>query len=217
MNALDIKQLIVGQLQTNCYLIIDPKAQESIIIDPGDDADYVIRIIQDEKVTPTKIIATHGHFDHILSVLELKLAFNIPFYANLKDEFLIKTAKKRAEHFLPNQADLVSPIDHNLTNKTIIKVGDSDLKVIETPGHTPGSICLYNKELKILFSGDTLFKEGVGRTDLSYSSNADLIKSLKRISSLSKNTTIYPGHGDSTILGKEIIYLTEIGYLDKKA
>ena len=199
-----IKTLVVGQLQTNCYLIIDKKVKKALIIDPGDDADYIIRILADEKVTPLKIIATHGHFDHILGVTELKLNFNIPFLINQKDLFLVKDMVKRTKYYLPDVTPIPPNIDKFLVNDEVIDFGNNQIRIIETPGHTPGSICLYSAKQNILFSGDTIFAGGgVGRTDFSYSSSIDLQKSLKKIFKLPGITTIYPGHGETSTIKQE--------------
>lgn len=199
-----VKTLVVGQLQTNCYLIIDRKVKKALIIDPGDDADYITRIILDEKLIPQKIIATHGHFDHILGVSELKLNFNIPFLINQKDFFLVDDMVKRTKYYLSDVTPIPPSIDKFLANDEIIDFGSYQIRIIETPGHTPGSICLFLKEKNILFTGDTLFAGGgVGRTDFSYSSSFDLQKSLKKIFKLPINTLIYPGHGSFSTIEKE--------------
>lgn len=193
-----IKRLIVGQLATNCYLVFDEKTRESLIIDPGDDGDYIIRRISDLRLQPKMILATHGHFDHILAVTELKLAYNIPFLIHQKDLFLIKTAPQSAKHWLGINVDPVILPDRFIEEKDSVSMGQEELTVLETPGHTPGSLCLMG--LGILFSGDTLFAQGVGRTDFSYSSKEDLQKSLKKIFKLADNVIVYPGHGEETII-----------------
>lgn len=199
MDQLKIIPLVVGQMQTNCYLVAESNSKETIIIDPGDDADYIIRIISDNKLIPKKIIATHGHFDHIMGVTELKLAYNIPFLIHKNDAFLVSNMQKSAKHFLGINTDPPPSIDQFISSDTKIS-----LEIIETPGHTPGSICLYLKEGNILFTGDTIFAEGgVGRTDFSYSSVKELTKSLNKIFMLPQNTTIYPGHGNPSNLTKE--------------
>lgn len=203
--GLEVVSLIVGQMQENCYLVFDNKSLETLIIDPGDDADYVERIIGDKKLIPVQIIATHGHFDHIMAVTELKLAYNIPFCIHQDDEFLVKNMKSSAKHFLGIETDPPPIIDEFLNPKSKIKIGDNYLKTIESPGHTPGSCCLYSKEENILFTGDLLFaRGGVGRTDFSYSDTGKLKKSLKKIFKLPPETQILPGHGRSSTLLEEI-------------
>lgn len=191
-----IRILPLGQLQTNCYLVFDCGNHEGLIIDPGDDADYIARIIGDEKIRPLAILATHGHFDHLLAATELKLAFNIPFLIHQKDEFLVKETQKSAKHFLKlRSVDPPPPIDDFLKESQKITFGKHHLQVLETPGHTPGSVCFYLKEKGLLFCGDTVFKNGPGRTDLSYSLPQNMKNSLAKLLLLPPKTIFYPGHG----------------------
>lgn len=196
-----ITTLSVGQVRTNCYIVTDNG--EVGIIDPGDDGDYIIRKITDLGAKPVWILSTHGHFDHLLAVSELALTYKIPFYLHPKDNFLLARAKESAEHFLKISVDpiLVEPVP--ATGKTQLLVGKSMFQVIETPGHSPGGICLYNKSKKVIFTGDLLFGRGlVGRTDFKYCSKKNLEKSLTKIFKLPKDTLVYPGHGEEAVLGK---------------
>ena len=206
---LSVKTLPVGDLEANCYLVSD--GNKCIIIDPGDDADFITETIASEKLTPIAIVLTHGHFDHVLGCLELKLNFNIPILLHEKDKKIYTSANQSAKHWLKKNTLKVPPIDQFIKEGDIIKVGAQTLTVIETPGHTPGSICLYSSpphnskfiiHNSVLFTGDTLFKDAVGRTDLSYSSPSDLSKSLLKLKAVSCQlpTVVYPGHGESTTL-----------------
>ncbi|HUS60130.1 MAG TPA: MBL fold metallo-hydrolase [Nevskiaceae bacterium] len=197
-----IERLIVGQLQTNCYLAWDEERSEAVIIDPGDDADFIIRKIQDLKIQPIFIVATHGHFDHVLAVTELKLAYLIPFLMHKADLFLLKKSGATAQYFTEIRTDPILPPDKFVKEGDLIKFGKEKLKVIETPGHTPGSIALFTPG--ILFSGDTVFAQGVGRTDFSYASSKKLKNSLKKLFQLPEKTVVYPGHGPTTTIGKKI-------------
>jgi len=202
---LSVKTLPVGDLEANCYLVSN--GNKCIIIDPGDDADFITETIANEKLAPTAIVLTHGHFDHVLGCLELKLNFDIPILLHQNDLKLYSSANQSAKHWLKKNTLKVPPIDQFIKEGDKIKVGSETLTVIETPGHTPGSICLYHPGA--LFTGDTLFKDAAGRTDFSYSSPSDLAKSLTKIKSilsepfpLSKGEpkgviTVYPGHGES--------------------
>lgn len=205
MNDFEIKTLVVGQLQTNCYLLIDRKIKQALIIDPGDDAQYIIEKLSGEKVTPVTIIATHGHYDHILAIFELKLIYKIPFLANRKDEFLLKNIKRSSWYYSKIKADPIPEINQYLKDKDKIQIGNINLSVMETSGHTPGSICLYFAKQNILFTGDTIFAGGgVGRTDFSYCSTSDLHDSLKTIFKLPNQTIIYPGHGEISTIKREV-------------
>lgn len=205
--TLDVVTLPVGSLQTNCYLAYDILTFKCLIIDPGDDADYIIGFIAKLKLKPQAIIATHGHFDHILAVTELKFAYHIPFFIHINDRFLVKDMQSSAKYFLKVKTDPPPEIDEFLTNQQEIKFGRQSLKIIETPGHTPGSVCLYNKQHNILFTGDLLFAEGgVGRTDFSYSNKSQLNNSITKILKLPIHTNLFPGHGKQTDIKKERIY-----------
>ena len=203
---MDFITLTVGQMQENCYLVFDNVSKDALIIDPGDDADYIERIISDHSLTPKLILATHGHFDHCMAVLELKLAYKIPFFINFKDKFLIKNMSSSARHFLGIDAGPPPEVDANLIEGKSFRIGKSSLKVMETPGHTPGSVCLYDQIAKRLYTGDTLFAEGgIGRTDFKYSSQENLVASLEKIFKLPNPTEIYPGHGRPSTLEEEKI------------
>lgn len=192
-----IVTLVVGQMATNCYLVYDLESKESIVIDPGDDADYIRQNIFELEITPRQILATHGHFDHLLAVAELKLAFNVPFLLNKKDVFLLKKLKTSTRHFLKILEAVKPEPDNFISENEEIILGKEKLKIIETPGHTPGSISLHNEAGRFLISGDLVFAQGgLGRTDFCYSNKSDFRKSLKRVKGF-QNWRIFPGHGNS--------------------
>ena len=194
-----VKTLIVGSLSTNCYLIFDEKTREAIIIDPGDDADYIERVISDLALIPIKIIVTHGHFDHALAIFELKSAYKIPFCASKKDEFLLKNISKSAQFFSKIKNSFIPKIDINIKNNDEIILGKEKLKVIETPGHTPGSLSFYFPESKIAFVGDIFFADGtLGRCDFKYGDKKELIASVAKILKLGKRMKVYSGHGPAS-------------------
>ena len=200
---MEIKKLVVGQLQTNCYLVWDKETKEGIIIDPGDDAEYILNRLKDLEIKPQIILATHGHFDHVLAVFELKMALKIPFLIHQKDLFLLKRADKTADWFTGIKDGFVPSADGFLKENKKISFGErTQLKVIETPGHSPGGVAFLSRG--VVFSGDTLFRQGVGRTDFSYCSQADLIDSIKnKLFKLPDKTIVYPGHGEETTIGEE--------------
>lgn len=200
--------LPVGSLQTNCYIVIDNHSQTALIIDPGDDAEYIKQIIIDHHLKPIDIIATHGHFDHILAAWALQQDFKIPFKINTKDLFLVKRMQETAKYFLNYDIlDLPPEIDHQSHLDKTVKLGDNYLEVILTPGHTPGGVALYNKHDACVFVGDTIFAGGgVGRTDFSYSNQDDLRFSIKKILSLPSQTVIYAGHGETTTIKDALHY-----------
>jgi glyoxylase-like metal-dependent hydrolase (beta-lactamase superfamily II) len=191
--------------------VFDSQASDVIIIDPGDDADYIVRILTDLDQIPSRIIATHGHFDHVLAATELKLAYNIPFLMHKDDEFLLRRLQSTAKHFLGIETDPAPLVDKYLKEGDEIKVGKYILKVIETPGHTPGGISLYCKKAKILFTGDTIFeKGGVGRTDFAYANNNHLMDSIRKLLKLPEGTVVYTGHGGKTTIKGAKTYFAQL-------
>lgn len=198
----------LGVLKTNCYLAVDQQSKNCLIIDPADEGSYIIQKITDLNIKPVAIIATHCHFDHVLGSLEVKLAYNIPFLINSKDEFLLKRAQSSALHWLGHAVDPPAPPDGYIDNQTnldeLLTAKNYQLKAIETPGHTPGSTSLYSKESRLVFTGDTLFARGsVGRTDFTYASTTELNQSIQKLFQLPDETIIYPGHGEPSTIGAE--------------
>jgi hydroxyacylglutathione hydrolase len=199
----EIIRLVVGSLRSNCYVIHDES--ECVVIDPGDDAEYIKDTIAKLDVNPTKILATHGHFDHILAALELQLTYKIPFYINKKDIFLLNNMARSVRKYLGVEPLPPPIVDSELTENKKLVLGKSTFSVIETPGHTPGSICLYSKIDNILICGDLIFDGGaVGRTDFSYSNNVIQNESIGKIVKLPANTKVYSGHGDEFLLSSFI-------------
>lgn len=202
-----IVKLELGQLQTNCFIAICEETKEGIVIDPADEGGFIAEKVLSLGVKPVMIVATHGHFDHVLGLLELKLAFGLPFVMHEDDQLLLKQAQKSALHWLKRQVDPVPMYDWDLMDGDEIRFGKEKLKVIHTPGHTPGSVSLYSEKDKILFSGDTIFAGGsVGRTDFKYSSREDLENSIKKLMALPTETMIYAGHGEESTVGSERDY-----------
>jgi len=196
------KKLILGSLDTNCYLLWEEKIKKCVVIDAADDGVAIANEIETLGLSPIMILATHGHFDHVMGVLDLKLIYKIPFGCSPKDEFLLKRQKETAGYFLKRKIktpNLVK-IDIDLDKRSKIDMGEEKLAIIKTPGHTPGGVCFYLAKQNLLFSGDTLFDGAVGRTDFSYGSPKDLQKSLERLNKLPKEIRVLPGHGEDFVL-----------------
>jgi glyoxylase-like metal-dependent hydrolase (beta-lactamase superfamily II) len=202
-----IHTLPLGQMQANCYIL--EKDGECLIIDPSDTANFILEQVERRRLSITGIIATHGHFDHIMAVGEIQVSMKalnaqiLPLYIHKEDEFLLTRIVETARHFLGYEPGVipVQTTKHLKPGKQ--KIGNYSFEVIHTPGHTPGSCCLYFKEDNVLFTGDLLFKEGIGRYDFSYSDKDDLVKSLKTILKLPEDTIVYSGHGEETTIGDE--------------
>jgi glyoxylase-like metal-dependent hydrolase (beta-lactamase superfamily II) len=202
-----IKQevLVLGQLETNCYIVWDEETKEGLVIDPADDGVGISEEIESKGIKLVGVVMTHGHFDHSLAALDLKLMYQVPVYISTKDKFLLDRQDETAKYFL--KMELQTPnlvkIDKDLDEIKEINFGESKLEVIKTPGHTPGSICLYNKDNSLLFSGDTLFKDLRGRTDFKYGSTKKIYESLRKLMELPEDTYVYSGHGEPTTIGRE--------------
>lgn len=192
-----IEKLIVGLMKTNCYLVYDDK--DLIILDPGDDNDYIVRKISDLEKNPKAIIATHGHFDHLMAATALKLIYRIPLYMNSKDLFLLDRFNSSAKHFLGIDPGPKPVIDRDLSSEERLHFLDGEFEVLDTPGHTPGSVCIVNRKERIVFVGDLFFKEGVGRYDFAYSDKNKLEESIKKVKRVAKGFKVFPGHGDAII------------------
>lgn len=184
-------------MQVNCYVVADEDTREAVIIDPGADPEVIQGYIAGEGLTPRCIINTHGHADHIGA----NRFFNLPVWIHeLDKEFLTDPKKNLSASF---GAGITSPEAARLIGEgDEIKVGNASLVVVHTPGHTPGSISL--KAGNIIFTGDTLFCEGMGRTDLPAASEKDILESIAgRILTLPDDTLVYPGHGPASSVGHE--------------
>ena len=207
---LDVDRLVLGPLGTNVYIVSNRKTSEAVIIDPAAKPMEIMRCIQKYHFEPKAILLTHGHFDHLLAANELAHEYGIPVYASQKDEWMIKKPTFEGHDFSA----------YAVTRYTKIETSELDLidmkwKVIQTPGHSPGSVCYYIEDEKILFSGDTLFRGSFGRTDFEGGSMADLVISIcEKLFVLPDDITVYPGHEDETNLGIEKIY-NEIKEINK--
>jgi len=198
-----IKKYSLGELQANCYFLIED--QDCLIIDPADDASFILEELQRQQLNLVGMLATHGHFDHIGAVGEIQLSLDVPLHIFEEDQFLIDRLGETAKHFLGFDPHFIKPKKIKYIKNNFL-ITNYELRIIKTPGHTPGSCCFYFADENALFTGDTLFKEEIGRTDLSYSSKDDLKKSLKKIFELPRETIIYSGHGEDTIIEDEKIY-----------
>jgi glyoxylase-like metal-dependent hydrolase (beta-lactamase superfamily II) len=188
-------------MQVNCYILASKNNSSAIIIDPGEEENKIKRILEKHKLKPSFIINTHGHIDHI----GCDDRFGIPVYIHENDLALLKDPQLNLSTFFMSSYSIESHIK-TLKDKEDIELDDMQLEVIHTPGHTPGGICLLMKKPndKILFSGDTLFCQGIGRTDFPGADEGLLIKSIKeKLLKLDDDTVVYPGHGPSSTIGEE--------------
>lgn len=191
--------LVVGQLEANCYLVY-AAGGDAVVVDPGDEAPRVIDAARKRALTVRAILLTHGHFDHAGAAARLREATGAPVVASVADEALLTGAPSLPRWLCP--AEPVS-IDVPARDGERVRFGPLEFEVIATPGHTPGSVCYRLGD--ILFSGDTLFRESVGRTDLG-GSLPDLMASLAKLVTLPAATVVYPGHLSETTLEHEMRY-----------
>jgi glyoxylase-like metal-dependent hydrolase (beta-lactamase superfamily II) len=191
-----------GPIDALCYLVADQQAGEALVIDaPGDIASAVLDRARELGVRIIAIVATHGHFDHILDLAELKARTSATVSVHRADAGMLERPST-APFPLPIEIPAVVP-DRLLAEGDAVTVGGMRFSVLSTPGHTPGSICLLSDDGATLFTGDTLFAGGWGRTDLPGGSVEQLERSLARLGALPADTRVYPGHGSSTAIGRE--------------
>jgi hydroxyacylglutathione hydrolase len=196
-----IRKLMVGELQTNCFIVADDNG-DAVIIDPGGDAERIEDAVASHELTPRYIICTHGHADHTFAVGRLQSTFNVDLLVHDLDRALVEAGPGDLA-FIFDLRQYVPPVfGPALTDGQKVQAGSLLFEVIHTPGHTPGGVSLLcGKEL---FSGDTLFASGVGRTDLPGGSQEDLMRSIHtRLLVLDDDTRVYSGHGPDTTIGEE--------------
>lgn len=198
-----IKQYIVGPVCTNCYLVQNSKSKEILIIDPGDQAELLSRKIEELQGQPVAILLTHGHFDHAGAVKELKEKYAIPVYAHEAEKETLENPRVNLSGAFMGNPELYSA-DEYVKDEQEIEVAGFQIRVLHTPGHTVGGVCYYLPQEMVLFSGDTLFCESVGRTDFPGGSAATLIRSIReKLMVLPDFIKVYPGHNEITSIGYE--------------
>lgn len=199
-----VECLTVGPLEVCCYIFGCQKSKQVAIIDPGGEIDKILQIINQKGLKPIYILGTHGHFDHIGGVHQLQSVISCQFLINQNDIFLVDDINEQAVFFGFEKVE--TPKVHGyLKDGDVVDIGDLKVTVLDTPGHTPGSISF--KVNNCVFVGDTVFQGSIGRTDLPGGSYDTLIHSVKeKLFILDDNTELYPGHGPSTTLQNEKRY-----------
>ena len=213
---INVQVFTCNMLQENCFVVSD-ETKECAIIDCGafyqEERDMIIDYIKKNQLKPKHLLATHGHLDHNFGNSCMQKEFGLTPKVHHKDKFLMESIKQQAQLLLGLDLTEEQPKDIDyLTKDDIIEFGNQRFTIIETPGHTPGSVFFYNEKERIAFSGDTIFKRSIGRTDLEGGSMFQMIQTLRFVSQLPDKTILYPGHGESTTIGDE---LSSNPYIDR--
>ncbi|MGN0141257.1 MAG: MBL fold metallo-hydrolase [Roseburia sp.] len=205
MATFRIEQFVVGSVQTNCYFVINEDTGEMLIIDPGAAGARLIARIEEEGLKPVAILLTHGHFDHAGSAAELAEHFSIPVYAEEHERETLDDPAVNLSGWEGEQkayhADIFLQDEQELT------LAGFHIRVFHTPGHTVGGCCYFLPYQKVLFSGDTLFAQSMGRTDFPKGSSSQLLRSIReKLMVLPEDVVVYPGHNEETTIGTERMY-----------
>lgn len=197
-----IETILLGAVQTNCYIISNEETKECIIIDPSDSSGLMIKKLEEANINPVAILLTHGHFDHIMAGPKLSEHYKIPMYGYIEEGELVKDPILNAAYLIGSKFTM--KLSHFFKDGDELLLAGYKIKVIHTPGHTKGSVCFYIEDEKVLISGDTLFYNSVGRTDLPTGDAMMLLRSIeKKLMALPEDTKVYPGHGMVTSIGYE--------------
>ena len=203
MSKMELIQYVVGPVCTNCYFVINSDTKETVIIDPGDEAEHLIDRIEIKELKQVAILLTHGHFDHVGAAGRISDEYSIPVYASrnerntLRDPLINHSGVNGRIPAIYHASDL-------LDDEDVLELAGFTIKVFYTPGHTPGGVCYYLPDEKCVFSGDTLFYNSVGRTDFVKSSSEDLINSIKtKLMTLDDDIIVLPGYDARTTIGEE--------------
>ncbi len=196
--------LPVGWLQCNCHVVGDPATREAIVVDPGDETERILEVLHRHNLRLKSIVITHAHPDHVGGAAQLKAATGAPVLMHADDLWLLENIPMQCAAFgFP--APPAVQLDQPLRAGEELRWG-SDLRaqVLHTPGHTPGSLCLYLPERKLVLAGDTLFAGSIGRTDLWGGSHEKILRSIhNQLLPLADDVVVYPGHGPETTIGRE--------------
>ena len=199
-----IETFPVGALQVNCYVLGSEQARQAIVIDPGDETEVILSAMERRHLTLARILATHGHFDHLLACRALQERTGAPFYLHPADRPLVATLRRTCMAWLGYDPGQPPDITGDLTAGETIKIGDIALEVRHTPGHSPGSVTLVDHAGRRAFTGDALFAGSIGRTDLPGGDMQTLLTSIRtQILSLPDDYAVLSGHGEASTVGDE--------------
>ncbi len=198
----EVLRYIVGPVCTNCYLLVNHKTGELLVVDPGDQAQLIEKQIEKTGAKPVAILLTHGHFDHAGAAEALADKYQISIYAHEAERETLEDPRLNLCGMIGEHK--VYHADIFVKDEEVLNLAGFSIRVFFTPGHTIGGCCYYIADEKILFSGDTLFQESVGRTDFPRGSASDLIRAIReKLMPLPDDVTVYTGHDESTLIGYE--------------
>ncbi len=199
---LRVEKVVVGPLSSNSYLVYDSDTNEGIIVDAGGDGDKIVALVDRVSVKISYLCGTHAHFDHILAANYVRDALDCKFLIHKDDVWLLEIAAKIARKYVGDNIPNIAEPDGYLYDGYVLEIGQHLLRVLHTPGHTPGSVSIVGDGF--VFTGDTLFAGTVGRTDFLGGNSEQLVNSLsKKLMSLPDDYVVYPGHGRLTTIGTE--------------
>lgn len=207
---IEVKKFVVNMLQENCYVVSD-ETKECVIIDCGafypEERQAIVDYIKGNELKPKHLLATHGHLDHNFGNDTIYDAFNLQLEISSRDENLVNSLAAQAKKFYDMTLEIeYPPIGHFFEENEMVEFGTHKLKVLETPGHSKGCVCFWEESEGLLFSGDTLFRNSIGRTDLGGGSMMQIIQSLRFLAQLPDQTVVLPGHGPQTTIGEELAH-----------
>ncbi len=198
-------RMVVGAIATNCYIVSDENTKKAFIVDPGGDAERIKNKVAESGLTVEAILLTHGHFDHMMAVDELRDCYGAKVYLGEAEKELIANAQQNVSAMFGKP--MTTTADVFVKDGEILNIAGFSIQVIATPGHTKGGVCYYMKEQEAAFSGDTIFQCSVGRTDFPGGSQSELSRSIReKLFVLPDDTQLFPGHGDSTVVSYERKY-----------
>ena len=204
---LEVRGVVVGLFRENCWIVGSRQRGEACVIDPGDEPEEILALARDMGVRITRIVASHAHLDHIMAARAVVDATGAPFLLHQDDQFIADALPQSARTLLGQDVPPAPKPDAFPTNGQDLEIAGVTVRVIHTPGHTPGSLCLYAADAQLLFSGDTLFRESIGRTDLPGGDMEQILRSIsQRLFELPDETRILPGHMQETTIGYERVH-----------
>ncbi len=202
MSNITIESYCVGEVQTNCYLAVNNTTREVLIVDPGDQARMLYQQICEKNYKPAAILLTHGHFDHAGAAEELARLCQVKIYAHEAEKETLENPRGNVSTMIGRRD--VYHADVYVKDEEVLKLAGFSIRVFHTPGHTPGGCCYYIPMEDVLFSGDTLFCQSVGRTDFPGGSMSQLVRAIReKLMVLPERTCVYPGHMDTTTIEQE--------------